>query len=95
MAATDVLATNTKRATSFIFPKLNSNKLINQSLHVVYLNIDRYDMIIGWDLIRFLGTEIHGADMNVHWDDAAIPWRNIDYTTNDVFALFPYNALFN
>ena len=52
-------------------------------------------MIIGRDLIRSLGIDINGADMTIQWDDAAIPWRNIDSTTNDVFALSQYNALFN
>ena len=52
-------------------------------------------MIIGRDLIKYLGIDIHGADMTIHWDDAAIPWRDIDYTTNYVFALSQYNAPFN
>ena len=51
-------------------------------------------MIIGCDLIRYLGIDIHGAVMTIHWDDAAIPWINIDSTTNDVFALSQYNAPF-
>ena len=89
------LTTKTKTATSFSFPELNSNKLINQSLHVVDLNIDRYDMIIGRDLVRSPVIDIRGADMTIHWDDAAIPWRNIDSTTNDAFALSQYNAPFN
>ena len=33
--------------------------------------------------------------MTIHWDDADIPWRNIDSTTNYVFALFQYNAPLN
>ena len=33
--------------------------------------------------------------MTIHWDDAAIPWRDIYSTTNDVFALSLYNAPFN
>ena len=52
-------------------------------------------MIIGRDLIRSLGIDIHGADMTIHWNDAAIPWRDIDSTTNNVFALLQYNAPFN
>ena len=52
-------------------------------------------MIIGRDLIRPLGIDIHGADMTIHWDGAAILWRDIDSTTNNVFALFQYNAPFN
>ena len=52
-------------------------------------------MIIGSDLIRYLGIDIHGDDMTIQWDDAAIPWRDIDSTTNDVFALSQHNEPFN
>ena len=52
-------------------------------------------MIIGRDLIIFLGIDIHGADMTIHWGDVAILWRNIYSTTNYVFALLQYNAPFN
>ena len=93
--AAGVLTTNTKTGTSFSFPQLYANKLINQSLHIVNLNINRYDMIIGRDLIRSLDIDIHGADMTIHCDDAANPWRDIDSTTNDVFALSHHNSPFN
>ena len=33
--------------------------------------------------------------MTIHWGDAAIPWRDIDSITNDVFALSQHNAPFN
>ena len=52
-------------------------------------------MIIGRDLIRSLGVDIHGANMAIHCDNSAIPWRNIDSTTNNVFTLSQYNAPFN
>ena len=52
-------------------------------------------MIIGRDLIRSIGIDIHGADMTIHWDDSAIPWHDIYSTTNDVFALSQHNAPFN
>ena len=52
-------------------------------------------MLIGCDLIRSLGIDIYGADMNIHWDNAGILWRDIDSTTNDVFPLSHYNAPFN
>ena len=93
--AAGILATNTKTATSFSLPELYANKLINQPIHIVDLNINRYDMIIGRDLIRSLGIDIHGADMTIHWDDTAIPWRDIDSTTNDMFALSQHNVPFN
>ena len=65
------------------------------TLHVVDLNIDRYDMIIGSDLIRSLVIDIHGVDMTIHWDDASIPWCDIDSTAKDMFALSHHNAPFN
>ena len=33
--------------------------------------------------------------MTIHWDNAAIPWRDIDSTAKDVFALSQHNAPFN
>ena len=93
--AAGVLTINTKIATSFSFPELHAHKLIEKSVHVVNLNIDRYDMIIGRDLIRSLGIDIHGVDMTIHWDNSAIPWRDTDSTEKDVFALSHHNAPFN
>ena len=93
--ASGVLTNNSKAATSFSSPELHANKLINKSLHVFDLKIDRYDMIIGCDLIISLGIGIHGNDMNIHWDDASIPLRDIYSTTNDIFVLSQYNAPFN
>ena len=52
-------------------------------------------MIIGSNLIIYLGIDIHGAEITIHWDNSAIPWRNIDSTTNDVFALLRYNSPFD
>ena len=52
-------------------------------------------MIIGRDLIRSLGIDIHDADITIHWDNAVIPWRDIDSITKNVFSLSQYNAPFN
>ena len=92
---TIIKSTNTKTATRVSFPGIHANKLTKQSLHVVDLNMDLYDMIIDCDLIRSLGIDIHGADMIIRWYYAAIPWRDIYSTTNDVFALSQHNAPFN
>ena len=64
-------------------------------LSMLNLNIDRYDLIIGRDLIRSLGIDIHGDNMTINWDDASISWHNIDSTANDVFELSQHNAPFN
>ena len=95
MTDAGVITTNKRTATSVSLPELHANKLINQSLHVVNLNIDRYDIIIGCDLISSLGIDIHGADMTINWEDATIPWRDIYSTTKDVFLLSQYNATFD
>ena len=52
-------------------------------------------MIIGSDLIRSIGIDIHGADMTINWDNPAIPWHDIYSTTNNVFVLLQYNTPFN
>ena len=52
-------------------------------------------MIIGRDLISSLGIDIHVSAMAINWNDGAISWRYIDSTTNNVFALSQYNALFD
>ena len=52
-------------------------------------------MIIGRDLIRSLGIDIHGVNMTIHWNDATIPLRDIDSTAKDVFVLSQHNATFN
>ena len=33
--------------------------------------------------------------MTTHWENSAIPWRDIDSTTNNVFALSQYNEPLN
>ena len=50
-------------------------------------------MIIGRDLISSLGIDIHGTGVIIHWDDAIIPWRAIDSTTNDVFLISQYGEI--
>ena len=52
-------------------------------------------MIIGHDLITSLGIGVHGAEMTIYWDDAAITWSDMDFTAKDMFALSQHNAPFN
>ena len=52
-------------------------------------------MIIVGNLTSSLGIDIHDAAMNIHWDDSAIRWRDIDSTRNNIFSLLQYNAPFN
>ena len=95
LTAAGFLTTNNKTEKSFSFPELHANKLINQSIHIVDLNIDCYNMITGCYLISSLGIDIHGVEMTIQWDYTSIQLRNIESTKNNVFALSQYNALFN
>jgi hypothetical protein len=71
------------RKTEFSFPELHANKLIKKSLHVVEKGLVRYDMIIGRDLMVKLGLDAKGSDLSIEWDDAAIPWRDMESTVDD------------
>jgi hypothetical protein len=42
-------------------------------------------MIIGRDLITSLGIDAKGSNLSIKWDDAAIPWRDMDCTVADVY----------
>ena len=60
-------------------------------MHVVEEGLLRYDMIIGRDMITELGIDLKGSDLSINWDDAAIPWRDMDSTLNDVFLSYSAN----
>jgi hypothetical protein len=87
--ATGMLCTASKTSkTTFSFPELHANKEIAKSLHMVTAGLTRYDIIIGQDLINELGIDMKGGDMSIHWDDAAIPWCDMDYTLNNAFLTY-------
>ncbi len=84
-AGTFDTSTKTKKV-NFSIPELHANRTIQKSFHVVDdALIQRYEMIIGRDLIQTLGLEIKGNDLSIKWDDAAIPWRDMDSTKEDIF----------
>ena len=74
----------TKRL-EFSLTELQSSRKIEKSFHVVDIDLKNYEMIIGRDLITSLQLDIKGSDMSIKWDDAAIPWRNIDSTVEDIY----------
>jgi hypothetical protein len=73
----------TKRL-EFSLTELQANRKIQKSFHVVDINLRNYEMIIGRDLITSLQLDVKGSDLSIKWDDAAIPWRNIDSTVDDI-----------
>ena len=42
-------------------------------------------MLIGRDLITSLGLDVKGSDQSIKWDDAAIPWRDMELTQADAY----------
>ena len=81
-----VLNTNAKtKRLEFSLPELHSNRTIKKSFHVVNINLKNYDMIIGRDLITSVQLDVKGSDLSIKWDDAAIPWYNINSTVDDIY----------
>jgi hypothetical protein len=74
----------TKRL-EFSLTELQANRKIEKSFHVVDIGLKNYDMIIGRNLITSLQLDIKGSDLSIKWDDAAIPWRNIDSTVDNIY----------
>jgi transposase InsO family protein len=84
--AAGVLNTSAKtKRLQFSLPELQSARKIEKSFHVLDIELKNYDMIIGRDLITSLQLDVKGSDMSIKWDDAAIPWRNIDSTVEDIY----------
>jgi hypothetical protein len=44
-------------------------------------------MIIGRDLMVKLGLDAKGSDLSIEWDDAAIPWRDMESTVDDHYLI--------
>jgi hypothetical protein len=84
--AAGVLNTSAKtKRLQFSLPELQSARKIEKSFHVLDIELKNYDMIIGRDLITSLQPDVKGSNMSIKWDDAAIPWRNIDSTVQDIY----------
>jgi hypothetical protein len=48
------------------------------------MNLKHYDVMIGRDLITSVQLDVKGSDLSIQWDDAAIPWRNVNSTVEDI-----------
>jgi Aspartyl protease len=61
----------------FTIPKLQEKKLLEWNLHVAE-NMGAYDMIIGRDIMNFLGINIQFSDSTVHWENASMQFKPVD-----------------
>jgi gag-polyprotein putative aspartyl protease len=64
----------------FTIPELQEKKLLEWNLHVAE-NMGAYDMIIGQDIMNFLGINIQFSDLTVHWEHAtSMLFKPVDAT---------------
>ena len=73
------LKTRDKVKAQFTIPELQEKKLIEWNIHVAQ-NMGAYDMIIGRDVLSFLGIDIRFSDQTVEWEGAEMPFKPVDAT---------------
>ena len=78
------ISTNKKAKSQFTLPELHEDKLIEWDFHVTR-NLGAYDLIIGRDLMEFLGIDIRFSTQEVEWDHAVVPFKDTDEIKNGLF----------
>ena len=61
----------------FTIPELQDKKLLEWEVHVAE-NMGAYDMIIGRDILTFLGIDIRFSSKEVVWDGREMPFKPLD-----------------
>ena len=62
--------------TQITLPEFYHDRIIEWDYHVAK-SLGMYDMIIGRDMLEFLGVDIRFSTMTVEWDGAEIPFKDI------------------
>ena len=73
------LTTTSKVKAQFTMPELQEKQLVEWSLHVTK-NMGAYDMIIGRDILEFLGIDILFSEKVVTWNGSELPFKPPDAT---------------
>ena len=68
----------------FTILELHDDKLIKWQLHVAK-DLGEYDMIIGWDILEFLGVDIKFSNITIKWANASIPFRDTTSKYKDAY----------
>ena len=71
------VTTNTSVKSELRLPELQSDTVIEWTFHVTP-SLGAYDMIIGRDLLEFLGIDIHFSNHTIMWDSASMPFKDVD-----------------
>ena len=68
----------------FTLPELQDDKLIEWNLHVTD-SLGANDMLIGRDILQFLGIDIRFSEQTVEWGHVSIPFKDADATSADAY----------
>jgi Reverse transcriptase (RNA-dependent DNA polymerase) len=79
------LNTNKMVKSQFTMPELQDDKLIEWNMYATK-DLGNYDMIIGRDILQFLGINIQFSTQEVVWDGyASMPFKDFDATALDSY----------
>ena len=78
------MQTQAKVKAQFTLPELQSKRLIEWRFHVTK-DMGAYDMIIGRDILSFLGVDISFSNQVVTWDGAEMPFKPRQATPQTAF----------
>ena len=76
--------TSQKTKTQFTIPELHDNRVIEWDVHLTD-NLGAYDMIIGRDLLEFLGIDVRFSTLTLEWDGVELPFKNVDDTIEEAY----------
>ena len=73
------MKTRSKVKAKFTIPELQEKRLVEWNFHVAD-DMGAYDMIIGRDVLSFLGIDIKFSEQVVEWDHSEMPFKPKDAT---------------
>ena len=65
-------------------PELHENKNITWTMHVAK-DLGSYDMIIGRDLLKFLGIDLLFSQEVIAWNNATLPFKDVSGTSPGLY----------
>ena len=70
------MTTTSKVKAQFTLPELHDNRMIEWDVHVTK-TLGAYDMIIGRDLLEFLGMDVRFSNLTVEWEGSSMPFKDL------------------
>ena len=86
------MTTKAKVKAQFTIPELHDRRVIEWDVHVTK-DLGAYDMIIGRDLLQFLGIDVLFSSLTVEWDGASMPFKEQDATVLDSYHIHDPQAI--